>query len=99
METVLPNVGSGWYNSLKPNDEGRNLRFNSIDYPFKFKTTPVLIRSYRSDSNYSDKKAIMVMPYTYGNESVTGSVFFAQLGLSTDEIHGRLEHYVFGMWK
>ena len=90
---------SEWYNSLKPNNEIWNATFNSIDYPFKFKTTPVLIRSYRSDSNYSDKKAIMVMPYTYGNESVTGSVFFAQLGLSTEEIHGRLEHYVFGMWK
>lgn len=91
--------GSGWYNSLNPNDETENATFNSIPYPFNFKTTPVLIRSYRSDSDYSDKKAIMVMPYTYGNKSVTGSVFFAQLGLSTDAIQGRLEHYVFGMWK
>lgn len=90
--------GNGWYNSLNPNDEWANVNFNSLHYPFKFKTTPVLIRSYRSDSSYSDKKAMMVMPYTYGNESVTGSVFFAQLGSSTD-IRGRLEHYVFGMWK
>lgn len=91
--------GSGWYNSLNPKDENANVNFNSLTYPFKFKTTPVLIRSYRSDSNYSDKKAIMAMPYTYGNESVTGSVFFAQLGLTKSDIRGRLEHYVFGMWK
>lgn len=96
---VTTRWGGGWYNSLNPNDESANVNFNSLTYPFKFKTTPVLIRSYRSDSSFSDKKALLVMPYTYGNESVTGSVFFAQMDLSQDEIRGRLEHYVFGMWK
>lgn len=91
--------GYGWYNSLNPSDEDWNVNFNSIAYPFKFKTTPVLVRSYRSDSHSSDKKALMVMPYTYGTESVTGSVFFAQLGLDRTVIKGRIEHYVFGMWK
>lgn len=90
--------GSGWYNSLTSNDSD-NLNFNSLEYPFKFKTTPLLIRSYRPDRHDSDKIAVLVMPFTYGNESVTGSVFFAQLGYSENAVHGRLEHYVFGMWK
>ena len=91
--------GGGWYVSLSLNDESWNTTFNSLTYPFKFKTTPMLLRSYRSDSSFSDKVAILVMPYTYGNESVTGSVFFAQLGGTKNDVRGRLEHYVFGMWK
>lgn len=91
--------GGGWYTSLNNNDENWNSNFNSLTYPFKFKTTPMLLRSYRSDSSFSNKVAILVMPYTYGNESVTGSVFFAQLGGTKSDVRGRLEHYVFGMWK
>lgn len=91
--------GGGWYTSLNNNDENWNSNFNSLTYPFKFKTTPMLLRSYRSDSSFSNKVGILVMPYTYGNESVTGSVFFAQLGGTKSGVRGRLEHYVFGMWK
>ena len=91
--------GGDWYVSLNHKDENWNNEFNSLSYPFKFKTTPMLLRSYRPDSSFSNKVAILVMPYTYGNESVTGSVFFAQLGGTKTDIRGRLEHYVFGMWK